>query len=191
MAETKGMSWSEIEKYANKYAKRVVSAAGAKIRDDMFKVAKAAIAQFYKSYDPDYYHRYYKNFLRYPGNVNKNEKAFRKYFEDKHGNVVYAGVELTPSLMDSVYGSRKHPTPTQEVVDTVFAGFHGPAGMFDVYEYNDFQYQPQGIKNLPPRMVPSPRQLLLKKRDEIYEKQGSYITYGKKVARRENPLFAK
>lgn len=182
MAETKGMSWSEIEKYANKYAKRVVSAAGAKIRDDMFKVAKAAIAQFYKSYDPDYYHRYYKNFLGYPGNVNKNEKAYRKYFEDKHGNVVYAGVELTPSLMDDVYGSRKHPTPTQEVVDTVFAGFHGPAGMF---------YEPKSFSNIPPRMVPSPRQLLLNKRDEIYKKQGTYITYGKKIAKRENPLFAK
>ena len=186
MAETKGMSLADIEEYAEQYSKRVLSAAGAKIRDEMFKVAKTAIVQFYKSYpkngEPLYYHRYYKNFMAYPGDIKKNEKAFRKIYDNKHGNIVYAGIELTPSLMDPVYGSRKRPTPTQEVVDTVFAGFHGPAGMF---------YEPKTFSTIPPRMVPSPRQQLLDKRQEIIDHQGKYLSYGKRVAKRENPLFVK
>lgn len=184
MARTEGMSWSDIEDYAEKYAKRVLSAAGGKIRDDLFKVAKSAISYFYNvSYpEPIYYHRYEKNFIKYPGDLNKNEKAFRKYFENPHGNIIHAGVELTPGLMDSVYGSRRHPTPTQEVVDTVFAGFHGPASMF---------YEPKTFSTIPPRMFPSPRQQLLDKKQEIIKHKSKYISYGKKVARRENPLFSK
>lgn len=182
MAETKGMSLSDIEKFAEQYSKRVLSAAGAKIRDDLFKVAKAAIVAFYKHYDPLFYRRYEKNFLAFPGDIKRNEKAFRKLYDNKHGNIVYAGVELTPGLMDSVYGSRKKRTPTQEVVDTVFAGFHGPAGMF---------YEPKSFSTIPPRMWPSPMQQLLDKRDDIISKKSKYIAYGKKVAKRENPLFAK
>lgn len=181
MAETEGMSWSEIEELATKYAHRVCSAAAGKIRDDLFKETKSAIAAFYDSYrpkdgEPLYYHRHYYNFLKYPGKYDRNEKAYRKYYDNKHNDIYYGGVELTPELMDSVYGSRKHPTPNQEVVDTVFAGFHGPAGMF---------YTPKTFHTIPPRMKNFPRQRLLNLKKKIIDKPDKYIAYGKKVAERE------
>lgn len=168
MAETEGMSWSEIEKIATKYANRVCSAAAGKIRDDLFKEAKSAILAFYQSYNPNYYHRHYKNF---------ENNSFRKYYNNKHNSVFYGGVELTPQNLDDVYQDKK-----EEVFDTVFAGFHGPAGMF---------YTPKTFSLIPPRMIPSPRQLLLDKQKKILKQKGSYIAYGKKVAGRENSLFAK
>lgn len=168
MAETEGMSWSEIENMATKYAHRVCSATAGKIRDDLFKEAKSAILAFYQSYNPNYYHRHYYNF---------EKNSFRKYYSNKHNTIFYGGVELTPQNLDSVYQDN-----TQEVFDTVFEGFHGPAGMF---------YTPKTFSLIPPRMIPSPRQRLLNKQEEIMKKKGNYIAYGKRIARRENSMFVK
>ena len=165
MAKSDGMSWAQIENQLEKYAKRACSAAAGKARDDLFEEAQAAIADFYASYDPNYYHRHYWNF---------EKRSFRKYYSNKHSTVFYGGIELTPQNMQDVYQDN-----TQEVFDTVFSGFHGPAGMFET---------PKTFKLIPPRMVPSPLQRLLDKRRYILDHQKQYIAYGKKVAKRDVPI---
>lgn len=165
MAETKGTSWSEIEERLTKHANRACSAAAGKARDDLFKEAQTAIAAFYASYDPDYYHRHYWNF---------EKRSFKKYYSNKHNVVFYGGVELTPQNMQSIYQDS-----VQEVFDTVFAGFHGPAGMF---------VSPKTFSTIPPRMTPSPMQRLLKRREMILKNKSKYIAYGKKVAKRDIPI---
>lgn len=168
MAKSSGMSWSEIETHLEKYAKRVLSAAAGKIRDDLYKEAETAIADFYASYDPIYYRRHYYNF---------EKNSFRKYYSNKHNSIVYGGVELTPQSLDAIYQDG-----VQEVFDTVFEGFHGPASMF---------YTPKTFSVIPPRMIPSPRQRLLNMRKRIIDSPEKYIEFGKKVARQENSLLKK
>ena len=165
MAETKGMSWSEIEKRLDKYAKRACSAAAGKARDDLFKEAQNAIVDFYRHYTPDHYKRHYWNFKK---------NSFRKYYSNKHSSIFYGGVEFTPWLMSAIYRD-----PVQEVFDTVYAGFHGVAGMFE---------NPKSFSLIPPRMWPSPMQRLLDKKEEIQANKDIYIAYGKKVAKREVSL---
>lgn len=165
MAKTEGMSWSEIETQLKKYANRTASAAAGKVRDDLYKEAQNVIAMFYSHYNPDYYKRHYWNF---------EDNSFRKYYSNKHSSIFYGGIELTPQLMKDVYQDN-----TQEVFDTVFAGFHGPAGMF---------VAPKTFSLIPPRMKPSPMQRLLDKRKKMIEKKDNYIAYGKKVAKREVPI---
>lgn len=169
MAKSDGMSWAEIETHLEKYAKRVLSAAAGKIRDDLYKEAETAIADFYASYNPIYYRRHYYNF---------EKNSFRKYYSNKHGSIIYGGVELTPQLLDDIYQEKN----TQEVFDTVFEGFHGPASMF---------YTPKTFSVIPPRMIPSPRQRLLNMRKRIMDSPEKYIEFGKKVARQENSLLKK
>lgn len=177
MAETKGSSsWSDIEKRLVKHARRACSAAAGKARDDMYKEAKAVIAAFYKHYGPKngeplYYRRHYWNF---------EQNSFKKYYDDHVGLndsviKIFGGIELTPQSLEPVYRDS-----TREVFDTVFAGFHGPAGMF---------YSPKTFSRIPPRMVPSPMDRLKKKRDEIIKHQNKYISFGKNVAKRECPIF--
>ena len=168
MAKSSGMSWAEIETHLEKYAKRVLSAAAGKIRDDLYKEAETAIADFYASYDPIYYRRHYYNF---------EKNNFKKYYSNKHNSLVYRRVELTPQSLDAIYQDG-----VQEVFDTVFEGFHGPAGMF---------YTPKTFSVIPPRMIPSPRQRLLNMRKRIMDSPEKYIEFGKKVARQENSLLKK
>lgn len=162
MARTEGMSWSDIESWAKKYACKIASAAAGKVRDDLFKEAQNVIAIFYNHYHPDYYKRHYWNF---------EKNSFRKYYSNKHSSIFYGGIELTPQLMKDVYQD-----DTQEVFDTVYAGFHGVAGMF---------YNPKTFSVIPPRMIPSPKQRLLDKQKEIRDKKDKYIAYGRKVAKTE------
>lgn len=176
-------SWSNIEQELKKFARRTCTAAAGKARDDLYKEARTAILAFYKHYPhPKYYHRHEWNFKAKEDHGEGN--SFRKFYDDRH-KVVYGGVELTPELLAPVYEAcRRNETASgvQEVFDTVFAGFHGPAGMF---------YTPQTFSNIPPRMTPSPRQMLLNKRDEIVKNQKKYIAFGKKVAQKEYPIIGK
>lgn len=168
-------TWSEMERQLEKYARRVCSAAVGKIRDDLYDEAKATIAAFYDSYRPSpegepwYYVRNYKNF---------EHNSFKKFYYDKgKDSTIYGGIELTPQSLKPVYEDT-----TQEVFDSVYAGFHGVASMF---------VSPKRFHIIPPRMVPTPMQRLRKKREWILKHPKSYEVYGKKIAKRQCPVNIK
>lgn len=125
-----------------------------RMRDELTKEAALAIETFYADYKPKYYNRHYRNFRK---------NSYTKYYS-KSGKWYYGGVRLTPEAMQDIYRSA---TP-QEVFDTVYAGFHGAASAID------FGYDARPEASVP-RMWPSPRQMLLNKRDELFKHRQQYI----------------
>lgn len=165
----KEKSWAEIEQEARKYVAKVLSSAAGRIRDDLTKEAFNAIAYFYTSYSPKYYNRHYYNFM---------ENSFEKYYSNPHNKIFRGGVRLTPKKLDDLYQD-----PTQEVFDTVYAGFHGPAsamtfGYLSSYE-SPMEFSPT------PRMEPSPLERILSMRDFIVRHIDVYIEYGKAKANKK------
>ena len=169
---------SGLEKKLNKYVQNVCRVAAGKIRDDLNEEAITAIAKFYTSYSPKHYKRHYYNFM---------DNSFQKYYANPHNKIYYGGVKLTPELMDDIYQA-----DTQQVFDTVYAGFHGPASMIgignshpDIYGVEKFYNHPLGdyTINVPARMWPSPMQRLLDKKNEIIYNIQDYIDYASKKVR--------
>lgn len=152
---------SSLKDYLEKYAKEVGRITAADIRDELTDAAFNAIVKFYESYSPRSYRRHYYNFL---------EKSFRKYYSNAHGTIYRGGVEFTPQLMDDIYQSSSGYSPaqvTEQVFDTVYAGFHGVAST-QIYPGSAPRYSP-------PVMRPSPMELILSKRDEIEDNLDKYI----------------
>ena len=162
MTIKEGASWADIEKDLKKYVGKIMSSAAGKIRDDLTQEAFNAIAYFYTSWSPEYYHRHYYNFM---------EKSFEKYYSNPHGTIYAGGVKLTPEKMDDIYQD-----PTQEVFDSVYAGFHGVSSMF----VNPYAFY------VTPTMKPSPMERILSKRDYIADHINEYIDYGKSRARSQS-----
>lgn len=152
---------SNLKEYLEKYSKEIGRITAAGIRDELTETAFYAIVQFYEDYSPKSYQRHYYNFL---------EKSFRKYYSNAHGNIFRGGVEFTPQLMDDIYQSSKSYTSaqvTEQVFDTVYAGFHGVAST-QIYAGDAPRY-------IPPVMKPSPMELVVTKRDEIEANLDKYI----------------
>lgn len=161
--------WADLEKQLRRHVRVACSAGAAKVRDELYEEATNAILDFYDHYEPKYYRRYEWNFKK---------NSFKKYYEDHGGDSdISGGVELTPQFLQDLYKDS-----TEEVFDTVFEGFHGIAGRYHV---------PSGISNIPPRMVPSPRQRLLDKQKKIMRNKNKYISYAKDVARKKCPIDIK
>ena len=162
-------TWADIEKQLRKHVRTACSAGAAKVRDELYEEATNAILDFYNHYEPKYYRRYEWNFKK---------NSFVKCYENHGGDsVICGGVELTPQSLQDLYKDS-----TQEVFDTVFEGFHGIAGRYHV---------PPSISNIPPRMIPSPRQRLLNKHKQIMKNKKKYISYAKDVARKKCPIDIK
>ena len=152
---------SSLKNYLEQYAREVGRVTAASIRDELAETAFNAIVKFYESYSPRTYRRHYYNFL---------EKSFRKYYSNAHGIVYRGGIEFTPQLMDDIYQSSRGYSPsqvTEQVFDTVYAGFHGVAST-QIYPGSSPRYSP-------PVMRPSPMELILSKRDEIEDNLDRYI----------------
>lgn len=141
--------------YLNKYTKEVSRKTAGLIRDELADTATSAIAEFYEHYTPKHYHRHYYNFKK---------NSFQKYYSNPHGTVYRGGIELTPDLMDDIYSS-----PTYQVFDTVYAGFHGIASTHIYPRNTEHQF-------VPPRMIPSPMEIILKKQKKIQANMQHYIT---------------
>lgn len=150
--------WADVKKDLKKYSSKVLSSAAGKVRDDLTEEAFNAIAYFYSSWTPTYYHRHYFNFM---------ERSFEKYYSNPHGTRYSGGVKLTPKKMSDIYQD-----PTQEVFDSVYAGFHGVSSMFT---------NPDTF-SVTPVMSPSPMERILSKREQIRKNTKEYIEYGKKQA---------
>ena len=171
MAKKNNIDLSELENHIKKYTKDVMRVTAGKIRDDLTEEAFTSIVKFYTSYSPKYYHRHYYNFM---------ENSFKKYYANPHSKIYYGGVELTPEAMDNIYQDS-----TEEVFESVYAGFHGPASMIGGgYATNlgiepRFFHQSSGkyTYNIPERMKPSPIESLYIKQNEIENNIQDYIDY--------------
>ena len=163
----KAKSWADVEKEARAYVGKVLSSAAGKIRDDLTEEAFYSITSFYTSYSPKYYHRHYYNFL---------ENSFEKYYSNPHNKIYRGGVKLTPEKLDDLYQDS-----TREVFDTVYAGLHGPASAI-TFGYSWNNEKPKKFEPVP-RMVPSPMERILAKRDYIVKNIDDYIEYGKQRAK--------
>lgn len=162
MVKKNAVTWSDLEKDLKKYIGNVLSGAAGKIRDDLTDEAFNSIAYFYTSYTPVSYHRHYYNFM---------EKSFEKYYSNPHGKIYRGGVRLTPEALDDIYQD-----PTQEVFDSVYAGFHGVSSMFvSPYTFS-----------VTPVMEPSPMERILARRDFIAANIGDYVSYGKNKAKNQS-----
>ncbi len=153
---------SQLTEYLEQYTKEVGRVAAGTIRDELTEETFSAIVKFYTSYTPRSYKRHYYNFL---------EHSFKKYYSNAHGNIYRGGVELTPELMDDIYQNSldySGPQITEQVFDTVYAGFHGVAST-QIYPNNT------NSRFIPPPMIPSPMELILTKREYIIGHIEKYI----------------
>lgn len=162
MAKKNNVSWNDVKKDLKKYIGNVLSGAAGRIRDDLTEEAFNSIVQFYTSYTPVSYHRHYYNFM---------EKSFEKYYSNPHGKIYRGGVRLTPEMMDDIYQDS-----TQEVFDSVYAGFHGVSSMFET---------PKSF-TVTPVMSPSPMEKVLERRDYIAMHIDDYIQAGVSKANNGN-----
>ena len=158
----KQVSLKDLKADITKYVGAVMSGTAGRIRDELTNEAALSIAKFYNDYDPIYYHRHYYNFTK---------NSFEKYYVNAHGNIYHGGVRLTPEKMDDIYQD-----PTQEVFDSVYAGFHGVSSMFETpYSFTVTRV-----------MKPSPMELIYKKRDDIVRNIDKYLAYGKEKAKKQS-----
>lgn len=145
---------SSLSAYLEQYTKNILRITAASIRDELAETASSSLVAFYEHYTPRYYKRHYYNFLEY---------SYKKYYSNPHGTVYRGGIELTPDVMKNIY-----TIDTEQVFDTVFAGFHGVASTHMYPEGTAHQF-------VPPRMSPSPMEIILNKQKNIKNNIQQYI----------------
>lgn len=129
------------------YSVEISKALAKEVRQEMLESAKEAITLFYLDYTPLSYRRHYYNFM---------EKSFRGYYKNPHNQIIRGGIELTPYLMDDIYGKKKSHDVTDVVFDLVYSGFHG-------------NMTATGYGQEIPPMKPNPIDIIYKKRRYIVE----------------------
>lgn len=136
---------NEIYKELEQYGINICRTAAKIVAKELVETAKTAIELFYADYSPIKYKRQYYNF---------RNNSFKKYYKKIGNNIFTGGIELTPESMDNIYN---YPAPA--VHRMVFnKGMHGP-------NYNYFV----------PNMSPTPLEILIQKRDYIYDHGEDYI----------------
>ena len=172
-----------LERDLMNYCQNIARHAVHQMANDMTKTAKTAIDLFYSDYKPRFYIRNW-NFRH----------TYRRYYKN-HGDRFSGGVEL---LVDAL-PSKDYSDPTYEVFDRVYAGFHGMASAMDNKIHNVIDRstnKPTGetarhIRFIPPRMNPSPMDILLKKYDDIAANKDQYFENAKKIAQRYSYEYLK
>jgi len=149
---------SALDEQIKNYVNSVASKTAGIIADDLTDEASSSISDFYNDYEPKYYRRHYYNL---------KENGFRRYYRNPHNTIFYGGVELTPEKMDDLYNA-----PPEQVFNTVMDGFHGVASMISSGNADmGFVRQTTFV----PRMIPSPMDMLLDKRQYIEKNIDKYI----------------
>lgn len=152
---------SGLEKDLTKYFHKTLSHTTGLIADELTETAAYSIEAFYADYAPIHYRRHYFNF---------QNNSFRRYYSNPHNKNYAGGVELTPDMMRDIYQD-----PTEEVFDSVYAGFHGVSSAF-VAPYTF---------TATPVMKPSPMGIILNKREEIVKNIDKYVKKGQDAASKE------
>lgn len=138
---------TDLDKFSVEVSKELAKL----VRQEMLETAQDAITKFYMDYDPVRYKRHYYNFM---------ENSFRGYYKNPHNQIIRGGIELTPYLLDDIYGKRNHDV-TNVVFNLVYSGFHG-------------NISATGYGQDIPRMSPNPMEIIQKKRKYIVENINLY-----------------
>lgn len=138
---------SDLKDYSAEISRKLAK----QVRQELLETAKEAISLFYLDYTPLRYHRHYYNFL---------EKSFRGYYKNPHNQIIRGGIELTPYLMDDIYGKQNHNV-TDIVFNLVYSGYHGNISATGYGQ----EIQP---------MKPNPIDIIYKKRRYIVENIQSF-----------------
>lgn len=124
--------------------------------DELTKEAHDAIAEFYGGYSPIVY-----------GRTHGLDSSYKRYYSNKHGNIIYGGVELTDS------SSSYYSSITGQGVDNAFitslAWFAGRHGFTEAFPERFH------IHNYPPVMSPSPHQRVITKLHEVESGIGKFF----------------
>lgn len=154
------------------YGKNFCIGMAAKARDYITVSAAIAIEMFYQDYDPIYYNRHYDNFRK---------RSFKKFYENKHNQIIRGGVELSSESMEDYYQD-----PKEQVFDMVYHGFHGVASAFGgVNRRSGMIYGPHSFSVIPPVMDPSPLEEIFASRDTFVKHKDMYVKDGFARADRE------
>lgn len=144
-----------LEKTIEQIAVDKLSGAAKKIADELTKFSEHAILGFYDHYQPIKYKR--------QGGLSQ---SYSRVYKNAHGNIFYGGVDLHPgggSYFGWSGGRRVSVDSEWPSALAIFNGMHGNVEAFS----ND--------ASIPPRMSPSPFELIEKKRDEILNNIDMYI----------------
>ena len=149
----------DLEAYANNVARFTAQA----VADELTKTTYDAIAYFYVSWTPEYYTRHVDNLLFH---------SYKRFTHNNRNRTFSGGVELSSEFMEDIYNG----SPSL-IFDIVYKGYHGLDTFSDIRPA-----QPWAIT------TPSPAQIILAKRDDIYKKPGEYISQGIKKANKQKYL---
>lgn len=145
---------SSIKQLLEDMLKERAANAAQKIADDLTKEAKLAIEFFYDSYNPIKYSR--QGGLR---------GTYKRYYKNPHGQIYHGGVELMPGTGNYKSSLTGEPMGADFVSAlAVFNGMHGNVEAF-----------PFAVKTIPPRMSPSPYEIVEKKRQFILMNIYNYV----------------
>lgn len=142
------------------YSKKVCAKTAQLIADEMKETAQFAITEFYNNYTPKYYRRHND---REPYNFPK--LSYQRVYDNRHSKKFIGGIELTPERMKDIYQDS-----TQEVFDSVYAGFHGVSSMF---------VSPKSF-SVTPVMTPSPMMIIREKHEKIKNNLDEYLKNAQK-----------
>lgn len=168
MKKNKVVILDELKKELKEYVKNYSIGIGHQIENEMINTAKSSITLFYEDYSPHIYKRHYYNFKK---------NSFKKFYENKHGSIIRAGIELTPERMDDIYGKYKDGNyVTDYIFNLVYSGFHG----------NEKMMHPNAVVNV---MSPSPLEMVINQKDKIINNIDKYKKYGIINARKDKYKF--
>lgn len=145
-----------MEEQKKEFIKKVACVAK-KIADELEEEAETVIEKFYAHYPkPVRYRRQHALF-----------HTHKRYYKNPHNTIFHVGVELFPS--DGVYTGHRNGQIVEVEPDwpsalAIFNGMHG-----NVEEF------PHAISNVPPRMSPTPWELLEIKKLRIMDNIQSYF----------------
>lgn len=149
------VDFSGIEAELERIATEKIKGAASKIADDLTKFSEHTILGFYDHYQPKVYKRH--------GGLSG---TYSRFYSNSHGNIFYGGVDLHPGT--GTYkgwenGGYVSVDPEWPSALAIFNGMHG-----------NVEVLPKA-GSIPPRMSPSPYELIVKKRDEILNNLDSYV----------------
>lgn len=178
---------NELMKELDKYATNYSIGMSQEISKELTETTQKAIDLFYDDYIPIGYNRHYDNFKK---------RSFKKYYENKHGSIIRGGVQLSSERMINYYwsfsqkGNNYYPAGsssnlTDYVFNLVYSGYHGNIGMIFGQNGENAQYD----VNIPPRMNPSPLEIIINERDKMINNVYKYKKYGIIKARQDSYKF--
>lgn len=154
--DIKNINWENAADYVIKELQNRAQTACKWAADELTDEARNAIDDFYGSYSPAVYGR--------TGGLNQ---SYRRYYSNKHGNIIYGGVELTDS--SSSYSSVLSGKGVDNAFVTSLAWFAGRHGFTEAFP--DWMH----INNYPPTTSPTPHERVVKRLHEVEGKLESFF----------------